>query len=173
MDDPAARRIHLLRHAKSSWDQPALADHDRPLAPRGLRASKTMAGHLHDQGIQPELILCSSATRARQTLKPIVAALGDVEVRVEEQLYGASAADLLERLRLLPDHLESAMLIGHNPAMQELALGLAGGGEGRDSLALKYPTGALATLAFEGAGWSDLAAGRAELVAYVRPRDLS
>jgi len=166
------KHLHLLRHAKSSWDEPSLADHDRPLARRGIKASGRMARHLRDQALEPELILCSSAARARQTLEPVVAAMGDVPVRIEAELYRATSADLLERMRLVPDAIDSLMLIGHNPSMQELAVGLAGEGELRDSLALKYPTAALATLAFDGPGWSDLAPGRAELVAYVRPRDL-
>ena len=65
------RRLLLLRHAKSSWDDPALADHDRPLAPRGRRAAKRMGAHLRDEQVEISLVLCSSATRARQTLERV------------------------------------------------------------------------------------------------------
>ena len=160
------RMLFLLRHAKSSWDDPELRDHDRPLAPRGRRAAKLMAGHIRDEGIRPSLVLCSSAVRARQTLAGVAP---DGEVSVEQELYGASADDLLDRLRRVPDGVESVMLIGHNPAMQDLALTLAGGGA--EQVERKFPTGALATLSFAGE-WSELAPGGAELVAFVRPKQL-
>jgi phosphohistidine phosphatase len=155
-------RLYLLRHAKSSWDDPELPDHDRPLAPRGRKAVRAMRSHLVSAGVAPSLVLCSSALRARQTLDGV--APGG-ELRIEAELYGASARSLLERVRALPAHVESVMLIGHNPGMQELSLLLAG--EPRE----KFPTGALATLEFDGS-WADLEPGAARLEAFVRPRDL-
>src|SRR5918996_5979084 len=81
------KRLYLLRHAKSSWDDPTLADHDRPLAPRGRRAAKVMAKHLHRNGIAPELVLCSGSRRTRQTLKRIAPGLGDsAEVQIRSEL---------------------------------------------------------------------------------------
>src|SRR5690348_2022253 len=139
------RRMYLLRHAKSSWDDPQLADHDRPLAPRGRRAATRMGGYLREEGIHPALVLCSSARRARETQRR--AAVGD-DVRVEEGLYGASAQELLARLRRVPRGVESVMLIGHNPGMQDLALSLGRGGGAIDEIGVKFPTGALATLVF-------------------------
>jgi phosphohistidine phosphatase len=166
------RRLYLLRHAKSSWDDPGLADHDRPLAPRGRRAAKLVARHLRDEGTVPMLVLCSSARRAQETLERIAPAFGDgARVEVEDELYGASDDELLERLRKVPDTIESVMLIGHNPAIQELALHLGGPGPEREAVERKYSTGALATLTFEG-GWRQLEPGRARLRAFVRPRDL-
>ena len=164
--------LYLLRHAKSSWDEPGLADHDRPLAPRGHEATKLIAEHLRSERIAPALVLCSSARRARETLDGVSAALGDrPSVQVERELYGASGDELLGRLREIPDSTETAMLIGHNPGIQSLALALTGGGTEPTGLELKYPTGALATLAFDG-GWQGLAPGAAELIAFVRPTDL-
>lgn len=166
------KRLYLLRHAKSSWDEPRLEDHERPLAPRGRRASKLLAEHLRRERIAPALVLCSSARRARETLEGLAPALaGEAPVRVERELYGASAGDLLGRLRATPDAVESVMLIGHNPAIQALALSLAAGGEGLARLERKYPTGALATLAFRG-HWGELGPGVAELVGFVRPKAL-
>ena len=124
------KSLLLLRHAKSSWDEPGLADRDRPLAPRGRRAAKALAGHLGQEGVQPALVLCSSARRARETLERIAPALGEADVTIEDGLYGATEDDLLERLRAVPDSVPSAMLIGHNPAIQALALCLAGSGAG-------------------------------------------
>jgi phosphohistidine phosphatase len=164
-----ATRLFLLRHAKSSHDDPDLADRDRPLAPRGRRAAKAMGDYMRDRALTPALVLCSSATRARQTLDGIGNMGG--EVRIERELYKASAADLLERLRRIRSAVPSAMLIGHNPAIERLALDLAARGPALADLANKYPTGALAVLEFESA-WGDLDADGARLVAFVKPRDL-
>jgi phosphohistidine phosphatase len=166
------RTLYLLRHAKSSWDDPGLPDHDRPLAPRGRRATELLAEHLRREDISPPLVLCSSARRARETLDGIAPALGgEVDVRVDPGIYGATPGDLIERLQAIPDAVESAMLIGHNPTIQSLVLTLAASGEQLETLAAKYPTGALATLTFDGS-WRELGPGDAELVAFVRPKDL-
>jgi phosphohistidine phosphatase len=164
------RRLYLLRHAKSSWKDEALADHDRPLAGRGRRAAKTIRRHLKTQGIDPDLVLCSTATRARQTLEGIEPALGRGAVRVEAELYGAGSAALLARLHHVPARARSVIVIGHNPGLQDLALLLAR--DGSEELEEKFPTAALATLAFRGAGWTALDPGTAELIDFVRPRDL-
>jgi phosphohistidine phosphatase len=166
------KRLLLLRHAKSSWDDPDLADHDRPLASRGHRASDAMADHLRRERITPRLVLCSSSRRTRETLDRIAVAWDDeVEVRVEPDLYTASDGGLLARLRQVPDEVESVLLIGHQPAVGELAIALARGGPEARRARRKFPTAALATLEFEGS-WRDLAPGSAEMVAFVRPKDL-
>jgi phosphohistidine phosphatase len=167
----AMKRIHLLRHAKSSWEDATLADHDRPLASRGRRATKSLARHLKREGIEPELVLCSSALRARETLEGISPALGAASVSIEERLYGASGTVLIERLREIPDNVQSVLLIGHNPAVQQAALDLAGTVEAAGELERKYPTGALATFDFDGT-WGALERGSAHLARFVRPRDL-
>jgi phosphohistidine phosphatase len=165
------KRLYLLRHAKSSWDDPALADHDRPLAPRGHRTTKLVADHLRRERIAPALVLCSPALRTRETLDGIEPALGEVPVRVERELYTASDSDLLDRLRTVPDAVQSVLLIGHNPAIQALTLRLARSGGELASVERKYPTGALATLAFRGS-WHRLDDNRAKLEGFVRPSDL-
>lgn len=161
-----SRRLLLLRHAKSSWDDPTLADHDRPLAPRGRKAAKLIGEHLRHEQVGISLVLCSSALRARETLD-LLALPG--EAQIESALYGASAEQLLERLRLVSDEVESVLLIGHNPAVQELAASLVRGG---DELAeRKFPTAALATVTF-GGPWRALDRDHAELAALVTPRTL-
>jgi phosphohistidine phosphatase len=165
------RTLYLLRHAKSSWDDAALADRDRPLAPRGRKAAKLMAEHLRRDGIAPRLVLCSAARRTQETLEEIEPVLAGADIEVERDLYGASAGELLERLHQVGDEVESLMLIGHNPSIQTLALNLAGSGDQLDAIGLKYPTGALATLTF-GGSWQELGRDGAELAAFVRPRDL-
>ena len=173
----ASRRpkaLYLLRHAKSSWDDADLDDHDRPLAKRGVRAAGAIARHMRREGVQPALVLCSSARRARQTLELIAPALGDADAWVEPELYGASVADLRRRLARLPDAVTSVMVIGHAPTMQELALRLAGGGDAAAlrQLRAKMPTGALATLTMPPDAWGSLEPGSAKLTGFVVPRDL-
>ena len=148
-----------------------MRDRDRPLNGRGRRAAKAIARHLREEGIDPELVLCSPARRARDTLEGIEPVLTRRTSRIEPDVYGGGAGTLLELLRGLPDGVASVMLIGHNPGLEELALELARDGPLVGELEAKYPTGALATLAFEGR-WADLAAGQAELTAFVRPRDI-
>jgi phosphohistidine phosphatase len=164
------RTLYLLRHAKSSWDDPALPDRERPLAPRGRRDAKRIATHVGRLRITPALVLCSSAVRTQETLDLLRPALAEVAVQVEEQLYGASSETLLERVRSVPDEVASLLLIGHNPGLQELALVLASSGAELKRLEAKFPTAALATLAL--ARWSSLSPGDAKLVAYVVPKQL-
>ena len=164
------KRLHLLRHAKSSWDEPKLADRERPLAPRGRKASKVIAGHLRDEGIAPDLVLCSPSKRTRQTLQRLE--LDAAVVRFEDELYAASAGELLAVLNGIGDDVGSAMLIGHNPGIQDLALQLAGSGSDASAMRAKFPTAALATLAFSGS-WRELAPGGASLVAFVKPKQLA
>ena len=112
-------RLYLLRHAKSAWDDPGLSDDQRPLAPRGERAARRMAEHFRESGIDPALVLCSPARRARQTLESVASSLGGhTEVRVEDALYGATAGELLARLRRVAPEVPSVMVIGHNPGLQ-------------------------------------------------------
>ena len=113
--DPHMKRVFLLRHAKSSWKQRGVFDHDRALAPRGRHAAKAIARHLLEQGIEPELVLCSTAQRARETFERIEPVLGTPVVRFEQELYGASAGVLLDRLQGVGNAVGSVLLIGHNP----------------------------------------------------------
>ena len=165
------RQLYLRRHAKSSWDDPDLSDRERPLAPRGERAADAMAEHLEAEGIRPELVLCSPARRTRQTLERVQPSLGDPRVVFGDDLYGASGGELLDRLRDVDDRTATVMLIGHNPAIQELALSLAAAGADLESVRRKFPTGALATLTVPGR-WRELAEGTAELAAFTRPKQL-
>jgi phosphohistidine phosphatase len=161
--------LYVLRHAKSSWDEPGLADAERPLAPRGRRAAQRIGEHLREAGIRPALVLCSPAQRALQTVALL--ALDDAEIVVEDGLYGAGGPELAARLRQLPGAVPHVLLVGHNPALQALVLELARPGELRERVAAKLPTGALATLRLDGA-WSELHAGGAGLTALVLPREL-
>lgn len=173
----SVKNILLLRHAKSAWSDPALSDHDRPLNRRGERAAKTIGDHLAQHGPRPDLILCSTAMRARQTLAPVVKRLGTgtPPVMLEDTLYLASEASLLARLQVIADDVTTVLLVGHNDGIWRLAETLAGHGPSARLAALreKYPTGTLATLRVPNGPWRDLAAGSGDLVAFVRPRDLT
>jgi len=165
--------LYLLRHAKSSWADPALPDHARPLAARGRRDGKRIAKHLVELGIEPELLLCSSAERTRETLELIRPALSATStVMLEAELYAATSDTLLERIRALPDTVASVMMIGHNPGLHDLALVLASAGAELGRLKTKFPTGALATLELSNTTWSELSQADAVLAAYVVPKQL-
>ncbi|WP_249010906.1 histidine phosphatase family protein [Conexibacter sp. DBS9H8] len=163
-------RLYLLRHAKSDWADPAQADHDRPLAPRGQEAARRLGTHLSDAGIAPALVLCSTARRAVETVE-LVAPGG--ELHVESELYGASVSSLLVRLGRIGEDVTTVMVVGHNPTLQQLALTLAGPPRRslHVSLAEKLVTGGLVTLTFTDA-WAALGPGRAELTGYLQPRTL-
>jgi phosphohistidine phosphatase len=167
------KRVYLLRHAKSSWKDPSLRDRDRPLAGRGRRAAKVIARHLREEGINPDLVLCSPARRARETLERVEPELGRGAVRVEPELYETGVDELLQVLRGLPDRIESVMLVGHNPSLQELAVGLARPSQESARVGAKLPTGALVTLAFPLSRWPEVALGTGQLEGFIRPRDLA
>jgi phosphohistidine phosphatase len=165
------KQLFVLRHAKSSWDNPGLEDHERPLAPRGQRSCAVMADYLRANAIKPELVLCSSSRRTRETLAGVAPAGEHV---IEPELYSASAEEVLDRVRRVPDDLSSVMVIGHNPTVQMLVLRLArreGDGAARSAVERKFPTGALATLTFE-CGWRELGAGSAHLAEFLTPKGL-
>ncbi len=172
---PPHHQLYVLRHAKSSWDDPGLDDHDRPLAPRGRRAVTALAAHIAAHEIRPAQVLCSSARRTVETCNGVVPG---GEVLVEPNLYAATADDILGRLRRVPSRTQSVMIIGHNPAVHTLVLSLTGAidsaapGSMLAEVQRKFPTGALATMSFA-CSWRELGPGRAELQALVRPRDLT
>jgi phosphohistidine phosphatase len=159
-----ARTLYLLRHAKSDWSDPSLADRDRPLAGRGRRAAAAMAEHVRAAGIRPELVLCSPARRARETTEAVLRGAG-ASVTLDEELYGADVDELVARISRLPDSIDSAMVVAHNPSLHELVERLSG-----DEIE-KFPTGALAT--FTLGAWADIETAGAHLEGIVRPRDLA
>ncbi len=176
------RRLYVLRHAKSSWDDPAQDDHDRPLAPRGKRAVAALAAYIATSEVRPQIVLCSSARRTLDTLEGV--GVGG-EHRIDRRFFELSCGGLLEELRALPAETGSVMIVGHNPTMQMLVLKLTGGSaayvaadpaqqliaEQLVEIERKFPTGALATLRFS-CQWAELTSGAARLSDYVRPKAL-
>ncbi len=170
------KTLFLLRHAKSSWSEPGLADFDRPLNARGRRAAPLIARHLAHGGLLPGLILCSAARRTRETLALMLPCLArDAVVRIESGLYGADAGTLLRRLRRIEAEVDCVLVIAHNPGLEDLAAGICGGGPEpmRRRMDEKFPTAALAAFALDAARWSSLREGAAILTDFVLPRDLA
>ncbi len=124
------RRLMLLRHAKSDWGDPNLADIERPLAPRGRRAAAVLGAYLRDHALIPDLIVTSPSARTRETIELLD--LGPVPVETDREVYGGGEHGLLERLRIVPDEVRNLMLVGHNPGIGRLAALLVDG-EGRES----------------------------------------
>ncbi len=169
------RRIFLLRHAKSGWGDSGAADFDRALSNRGRKAARLMARHLAETDIRPAMILCSAARRTQETFAIIETAMEGVPNSIEEGLYLASRHDLMTRLRHLDDHLDSVMLIGHNPGMERLADSLCeshGDPAAVAELSRKFPTCTLAVLDTRISHWAELEAGACRLIAFIRPKDL-
>lgn len=166
------RRLVVLRHAKSAWPAGA-ADHERPLAPRGRRDAPAAGRALADADCLPDLALCSTAVRARQTWELAAEQWGTPPpVQLDARLYGADVPELLEVLHEVPAQVRTLLVIGHNPGLEELVLELAGDGLD-DALAqvrLKFPTSAVAVLAWHGSSWRELAPGTALLTEMLVPR---
>jgi phosphohistidine phosphatase len=169
--------LSLLRHGKSSWTDPELADAERPLAKRGLKAAPLMGALMEREALKPDLVLCSPAVRARETLKLV---LDEIEgepplIEFPEELYPGSPTAMLERLRAVGKEHRHVLVVGHNPGLHALALDLVGKGERGliAELAKKFPTAAIAVLRVPGDRWSGLKRGAARLDRFVKPRTLA
>ena len=168
------RQLLLLRHAKSSWDDPSLPDFDRPLAPRGRAAARAMRVAIQGLGLVPDQVLVSTARRTMETLEALEPWDETPLVDPVDSLYLAPAAGLLRAIQGLQPTVRSAMIVAHNPGLHELALLLMGTGPATtDAVRLRagYPSGALVEMTV-GVPWSELAPGGASLVRFLCPRDL-
>ena len=166
------RRLVVLRHAKSAWPV-GVDDHERPLAPRGRRDAPAAGRALAEADCLPDLVLCSTAVRARQTWELASAQWGTPPpVRLESRLYAAAVSDLLEAVHAVPAQVETLLLIGHNPGLADLVLALAGDAldDALDRVRAKFPTAAIAVLAWHGSGWDSLAPDMALLTDMTVPR---
>lgn len=165
------RRLVVARHAKSDWPA-GVADHDRPLGSRGRRDAEAAGRWLAEHDAGPDLVWCSTARRTRQTWEHLAAGLGgEPEVRYDHRLYDAGLGGLLDVVHDSPSAASCVLLVGHNPAVQDLVLALAhdGSDDARALAAAKYPTSALAVLQVSGE-WAGLAPGSAVLAEFAVPR---
>ncbi len=169
------KTLSLLRHAKSSWDDPVERDFDRPLNGRGRRAAQRMGHFMADEGLVFDSVLASPALRIRQTVEGLEAGQGArLKPEFEKRIYMASAASLFALLQETSSEVGHLLLIGHNPGLEDLVL-LATEGHSnalRAEAELKYPTATFATLVFAADNWADVGEGGAVLTRFVRPRDL-
>jgi phosphohistidine phosphatase len=166
------RRLVVLRHAKSARPE-GVADHDRPLAARGLRDAPAAGRALAEADCLPGLALCSTAVRARRTWELAAARWGTPPpVRLDRRLYAAGVPGLLAVVREVPAEVGTLLLVGHSPGLEDLVLTLAGDGldDTLDRVRAKFPTSAIAVLSWRGAGWRDLAPGAALLTSVTVPR---
>jgi len=169
------KTLLLLRHAKSSWDDPALEDFDRPLAPRGVRASQLMGRYIDKAGLTPALVLCSTALRARQTWAQLLLQMHNrVEIEYDDKLYLSEPAEMVARLGQVDDDISPVMIIAHDPGMHRLAIRLTGSGDAGavERMRVKFPTAALAEIEIEVDRWQDVAPMTGRLRRFIRPRDL-
>lgn len=122
------KQIWLVRHAKSDWGSPGLPDFERPLNARGLAVAPAMGGYLAEQGVSPQLIVCSPARRARQTAELIAQGIAYPvgQIQFEQAIYEASPETLLDVIAQVPDEIERLMVVGHNPGMTLLVNMLGG-----------------------------------------------
>ena len=162
------KQLLVLRHAKSSWNNPGLSDYDRPLNKRGRRAAPLMGAWIAEQGLQPDVVLCSTAVRAQETFQLVrESANWDAEVLHTADLYLAPHHTYIEYLAQLPNHIQSALVIGHNPGIESLVYAQCG----------EYhtmPTCALAVIQFNILSWDILHSGgtSGELQHHILVRDL-
>jgi phosphohistidine phosphatase len=167
------KTVLLLRHAKSDWASPGLADFDRPLAKRGLEDASRMGRVLANFGIAPDRIMSSPARRAKQTAELVADACEYKKPIIwDDGFYGAGPEDLIEALQRLPDSLERVMLVGHNPTMEETVTALLMGDEAgaEDRLGIKMPTAALICLELPVGEWATLEPGQAILNWFLIPK---
>ncbi|MBW4023654.1 MAG: histidine phosphatase family protein [Proteobacteria bacterium] len=170
------RQLLLLRHAKSSWADAALTDHDRPLDPEGRCAARAILATIERLGIAPQLVLVSSARRTRETLELMEPLPGNPRVLRSTELYLASPRQILDQLAELAADATSVLVIAHNPGLHDLAMMLTGahgmtlGGPGSRRLARGFPPAALAEFSVAGE-WRTLPDG-ARLIRFLTPADL-
>lgn len=165
----AERTLLLMRHAKSDYPT-GVADHERPLAPRGVRQAGLAGDWLRAHAPAIDGVLCSTATRTRETLRNIRI---DAPVRYSERLYASTPGTLIDEINTVDDGINTLLVIGHEPTMSALALGLGRAASSdtaaAERISVKFPTSAIAVLAVPCA-WNGLELGGASLVDFVVPR---
>jgi phosphohistidine phosphatase len=170
------KRLYLLRHVKSSWDDPALPDFDRPLSKRGRRAGTALGRHMADEGLLPSVVLSSTARRARDTWRQVSAEwIEPPKPQFDDRLYMADSETMRDLLAELPNDADRVMMIGHNPGMAMLALDLAATTRTATlaRMRAKYPTGGLAIFDLAIERWSAIVPHCGKLIGFVTPRDFS
>lgn len=160
------KTLFLLRHAKSSWDNASLSDFERTLNARGREAAPRMGRYARELGITPDLVICSPAERAKETCELFSNAAGfDLAPRYDRRIYEASVSRLVDIISEVEDEVGTLLLIGHNPAFEELLERLTGERE-------RMQTAALARLSLDVKSWKEIREGAGRLESVVRPKEL-
>ena len=170
------KSLCLLRHAKSGEHDKGVRDLDRSLNERGRRAARLIGKWMADEQLEFDHAVVSPAERTKETLAEIESGYGKSLGAIEERgIYLASSVTLLEIVRAFADDYDNALLLGHNPGLEDLVLDLVpddGANPLRDTVYVKFPTCSLALLEFDVAQWSDISEGTARITRFIRPRDL-
>jgi phosphohistidine phosphatase len=167
------KTLTLLRHAKSSWDDPVQRDFDRPLNKRGRKAARTIGREMRSQGLRFDKVLASPAVRVIETLADVTEGYGQaIEPDYDKRVYLASAEALLEFVQATDDAASALLIVGHNPGLENLVLLLAQDGALRSEVLIKYPTATLAEISLPVEHWSEVREGIGTLARFIRPRDL-
>ena len=170
------KKLFLLRHAKSSWDDQVTRDFDRPLNDKGKRAAGTIGKFVKRENLSFDLVLASPAVRVIETLENFEEACGlAIEPQWDRRIYLASSVTLIDVLRSADDEAESVLMVGHNPGLEDLVFDLVpddGSSAARDEVETKYPTAAFAELSLAIETWEDVADNCGSLDRFTRPRDL-
>lgn len=169
------RTLTLLRHAKTERGDAEMADRDRELVDRGRADAQAMAAWIAANVEPPDLVLCSTATRAAETWKLVAPSLGGIEAQFRDDLYLAEADALMEIVRGLPDAAGHVLIVGHNAGLEDFANELVGAGNPDDvsAMSAKYPTSGVAVLGFDSELWSAIDVGEARLLHFMTPRRLA
>jgi phosphohistidine phosphatase len=166
--------LTLLRHAKSTWDDPVARDFDRPLNPRGRRAARIVGREMRARGLEFDRVVASPARRVAETVDEVAEGYGPLDPHYDDRIYLASAATLLQIVRETDDSVQRLLLVGHSPGMEALALCLARPGADplRAEVEIKYPTGTVAEIRLPAATWREVSESSGTLEKFIRPRDL-
>jgi phosphohistidine phosphatase len=167
--------LSLLRHAKSSWKDTSIPDKDRPLATRGTVEAPLMGKAMAKRGLEPDLVLCSSARRTRDTLELALPELKtEPKILYEDGLYHGTPAEMLAILRGIAANASQVLLVGHNPELHTFAFDLIGSGPNhlKHRLETKLPTAGLVVMRFPAGAWHDVAVNTGKLELFLTPKDV-
>ncbi len=168
------RRLLLLRHLKSSWDDPTLDDFDRPLSKRGMNAAAVVREQIRRTSLVPDLVVCSPAKRTVSTLERVLLPLfPSILVRFERRIYESSVADFVDVLSNMSSDVANLTFIGHNPVMEAVATRMTTADDGRDRerMLTKFPSGAAALIGLQAESWSSAVRQGGTLMSFTTPRD--
>jgi phosphohistidine phosphatase len=167
--------LTIMRHAKSSWDGPGLADFDRPLNDRGRKAARRIGRELKRRRMRFDQVIASPAVRVRETLQEVAEGYGDsFDIRFDPRIYAATAQTLFDLIRHIPERVHAPLLVGHNPTLQQLVLELTSGDERglRARVEDKFPTAAVAMIELPAVRWDEVELNSGTIRELILPRDL-